>query len=80
MLNTLNSLLYYLLLHITYYLGLPDIQGKRIHLQYRKHRIHGFNQEHSLEEEMAIHSRILAWKIPQMEEPEGATVHGVAKS
>ena len=37
-------------------------------------------QEDPLEEEMEIHSRILAWKIPQTEEPEGATVHGVAKS
>ena len=29
---------------------------------------------------MAIHSSILAWKIPWTEEPGPATVHGVLKS
>ena len=34
-----------------------------------------------LENGMATHSRILAWKIPWTEEPGGLhTVHGVAKS
>ena len=33
-----------------------------------------------LEVGMATHSSILAWKIPQTEEPWWATVHGVAKS
>ena len=28
---------------------------------------------------MTIHSSILAWEIPWMEESGGATVHGVAK-
>ena len=32
-----------------------------------------------LEEEMAAHSSILAWRIPWTEEP-GGLVHGVAKS
>jgi len=32
-----------------------------------------------LEEEMATHCSILAWKIPWTEEPWWATVHGVAK-
>ena len=36
--------------------------------------------EDPLEEEMATGSSILAWKIPQTEEPWWATVHGVAKS
>jgi len=37
--------------------------------------------EDPLEEEMAIHSSILAWEMPWTEEPGGgATVHGVAKS
>ena len=37
--------------------------------------------EDPLEEEMATHSSILAWKIPWTEEPEGgASVPGVAKS
>ena len=34
-----------------------------------------------LEEEMATHSSILAWRIPWTEEPgRGSTVHGVTKS
>jgi len=36
--------------------------------------------ENPLEEEMATHSSILAWRIPWAEEPGGFTVHGVAKS
>ena len=36
--------------------------------------------EDPLEEEMAIHSSILAWEIPWTEEPGGPAVHGVAKS
>ena len=34
--------------------------------------------EDALEEEMATCSSILAWKIPQTEEPGGAAIHGVA--
>ena len=37
-------------------------------------------QEDPLEEDMATHSSILAWRIPWTEEPGGLTVHGVAKS
>ena len=33
-----------------------------------------------LEEGMAIHSSILAWRIPMDREAWGATVHGVTKS
>ena len=36
--------------------------------------------EDSLEEEMATHSSILAWKIPAVRRAWWATVHGVAKS
>ena len=38
--------------------------------------------EDPLEEEMATHSRILAWEIPWAEEPVGvvAKFHGVTKS
>ena len=35
--------------------------------------------EDPLEKEMANHSSMLAWEIPQTEEPGGATVCGVAK-
>ena len=43
-------------------------------------RVQSLGQEDPLEEEMATHSSILAWKIPWTEEPDWATVHGVAKS
>ena len=36
-------------------------------------------QEDPLEEEMATHSSILAWKIPWAKEP-GGLVHGVVRS
>ena len=36
-------------------------------------------QEGPLEKETATHSSILAWEIPWIEEPDRATVHGVAK-
>ena len=36
--------------------------------------------QEDLEKAMATHSSILDWKIPWMEEPGRATVHGVAKS
>ena len=36
--------------------------------------------EDALEEGMATHSRVLAWRIPWTEEPGGFTVHGVTKS
>ena len=36
--------------------------------------------EDPLEEDMATHSSILAWRITWTEEPGGATVHGVTKS
>ena len=35
---------------------------------------------HALEKEMAIHSGILAYKIPWMKKPDSLIVHGVAKS
>ena len=37
-------------------------------------------QEDPLEEDMAIHSNILAWRIPWIGGAWQATVHGVAKS
>ena len=35
---------------------------------------------HPLEEEMATHSNVLAWRIPGTGEPGGAAVSGVAQS
>ena len=37
-------------------------------------------REDPLEEGLATHFCILAWRIPWTEEPSGATVHGVAKN
>ena len=36
--------------------------------------------EDPLEEGMATHSNVLAWRIPRTEEPDGAILHEVAKS
>ena len=41
--------------------------------------VRSLGQEDCLEEEIATHSSILAWRIPWTEKP-GATIHGVAKS
>ena len=43
-------------------------------------RVQFLGQEDLLKKKMAPHSSILAWKIPWMEEPGRATVHGVAQS
>ena len=47
--------------------------GKRIHLQIRRHRRHGFDPcvGRPPEEEMATHSSISAWEILWTEEPGG---------
>ena len=42
--------------------------------------VRSLGQDDPLEEEMATHSSILAWKIPWTEEHGRATVHGVGKS
>ena len=42
--------------------------------------VRSLGREDPLEEEMATHSSILAWRIPWTEEPGRATVHGVTKS
>ena len=43
-------------------------------------QVQSLSQEDLLEEEMATHSSILAWRIPRTVESGGATVHGVAES
>ena len=42
--------------------------------------VQSLGQEDTLEKGMATHTSILAWRIPWMEEPGGATVYGDAKS
>jgi len=46
----------------------------------RKTQFWSLGREDPLEEEMATHSRILAWRIPWTEEPGGLQSHRVAKS
>ena len=43
-------------------------------------QVQSLGQEDALEKEMETHSSLLAWEIPCMEEPGGATVHGVTKN
>ena len=43
-------------------------------------QVRSLGQKDPLEKEMATNSSILAWEIPQTEEPGEAKVHGVAKS
>ena len=43
-------------------------------------RVQFLGREDPLEEGMATHSSLLAWRIPWTEEPGGATVRRVAKS
>ena len=40
--------------------------------------VQSLGREEPLEEGMATHSSVLAWRMPRTEEPGGATVHGVA--
>ena len=42
--------------------------------------VQSLGRKDPLEEDMATHSSILAWEIPWMEDPDGATIHGIAKS
>ena len=42
-------------------------------------QIRSFNQEDTLEKEMAIHSSILAWEIPRTEEPGGLQSTGLQR-
>ena len=45
----------------------------------REMQVHSLGRGGPLEKEMGPHSSILAWRIPWTEEPEAATVHGVAE-
>ena len=60
-------------------LGLPQwLRGWRIFLQCRRHRFDPWVGKIPLEEEMATHASILAWKIPWTEEPGGLQSIGAA--
>ena len=46
----------------------------------RETRIQSLGREDPLEEGMATHSSVLAWRIPWAEEPGEAAVHSITKS
>ena len=46
----------------------------------QKKQVQSLDTENPLEEEMATHSSILAWRIPRTEEPGGLQSNGVTKS
>ena len=53
---------------------------ERILLHIEEMWVQCLGQEDCLEKEMAIHSSILAWKIPFTEEPEGYSSWGCKES
>ena len=64
-----------------------SLQSKRLSKVFSNTTIQKHQLQHNytieiipLEKEMATHSTILAWKIPQTEEPGGAIIHEVTKS
>ena len=60
-------------------LGFLGAQRYRTCLPKQEKEVRSLSQEDLLEEEMATRSSILAWEIPQTEEPGGATIHGAAR-
>jgi len=55
-------------------------QRERIHLPVQETQVRLLGQEDPLEKEMATHSSILAWEIPQTEESGGLHSTGSQKS
>ena len=55
-------------------------QAVKSSLAVQETRVRLLGWEDPLEQGMATHSSVLAWRIPWTEEPGGATVYGVAKS
>jgi len=45
------------------------VSGEKIHLPMQETQVQSLGLEDPLEEEMATHSSILAWKNPWIEEP-----------
>ena len=48
-------------------------------LTFQESRVQSLGEEDSLEEGMATHSSILAWRIPRTEEPGGPQFKGLQK-
>ena len=71
------------ILYIHMHMGLPRwLSGKESACKYRRNRRHRFDPwvRKPLEEEMATHSSILAWKIPCTGKPVGYGPWGCKKS
>ena len=55
-----------------FYPGLPrQLSGKKIHLPLQETWVRSLGREDPLEDDMATHSTILAWRIPWSGEPGG---------
>ena len=70
-------------IYIYIYIGFTGgTRGKEHACQCRRHETHvlrSLGREDPLEESMATHSSILAWRIPMDREAWRATVHAVTK-
>ena len=55
------------------------VKNPPVNTETQETQVQSLGQENLLEEEMATHSSILAWRIPWIEEP-GGLYHGAAKS
>ena len=58
---------------ITDYMGFPGGSAVKSLLAVQETRVRSLGGEGSLEEGMATHSSILAWRIPWTEEPAGCS-------
>ena len=56
------------------------VQWERIRLPVQEMRVQSLGQEDPLEEEMATHSSILAWRIPWTEDPGGLQFMGMQRA
>ena len=66
---------------LSYVIGLPLVAQMVKNLPtMQETRVQSLSQKDTLEEGMATHSSILAWRIPWTEKPGGATVHKTAKT
>ena len=62
------------------YMGFPGSSAGKESAAVQETPVGFLGQEDPLEEEMATHSSILAWRVPMDGGAWRATVHGVAKS
>ena len=53
------------------------VKNSTANAEMRKTRVHSLGQEEPLEEEMATHSSVLAWRIPRTGEPGGLPSMGL---